>query len=124
MLSNSASLAATELARGDRAWAQRAEGQVDGEAAAEPIRAAIDAYATAVAVEPRSLEASWKLLRALWFSANFTIDDLAAKRRIYERAGDESERSLGLFAEHFGDRERLSAATPRSCALASRPTTP
>ena len=112
LLSTSASLAATELARGDRAWAQRAEGQVDGKAAAEPIRAAIDAYAAAVAVEPQSLEASWKLLRALWFSANFTIDDLAGKRRIYERAGDESERSLGLLAEHFGDRERLSAATP------------
>ena len=113
-LFNSSSLAtvAPELARGDLAWARRADGQVDGKAAPEPIRAAVDAYAAAVAVEPRSLEASWKLLRALRFSASFATDDVTARRRTYERANDESERALALLAERFDDRERLSDATP------------
>jgi len=108
-----ASLAAPpELARGDLAWARRGDGQVDGKAAPQPIGAAIDAYTAAVAVEPRSLEASWKLVRALWFSANFASEDVTAKRSTYERARDESGRGFALLAERFGDRERFADATP------------
>jgi hypothetical protein len=105
-------VAAPALMRGDRAWAQRADGQVDGRAAPEPIGAAIDAYESAVADEPRRLEASWKLLRALRFSANFATGDVTTKRSTYDLARRESERAIALLAEHFGDENRPASAAP------------
>jgi hypothetical protein len=98
--------------RGDRAWARRAEGQLDGRAAPGPIGAAIDAYEAAVADEPRSLEASWKLLRALRFSASFATGDVATMRGTYDLARGESERAFALLAEHLGDENRFRSATP------------
>jgi len=112
LLCSTAPSAANELARGDEAWARRADGQVDGKAAPAPIRAAVDAYAAAVAAEPGNLEASWKLLRALWFSAKFATDDVDSRRRAYERATAEGERALALLAQRFGGPEGLARATP------------
>src|SRR5512134_3499935 len=68
-----------ELARADRAWAQRAEGALEGRAAAGPITEALRAYEAAVAADPASLEARWKLLRALHFHGDFATPDPAAR---------------------------------------------
>jgi hypothetical protein len=112
LLSSTAPAAASELARGDEAWARRADGQVDGKAAPAPIRAAIGAYADAIAADPGNLEASWKLLRALWFSGRFATDDVDSRRRTYERATAESERAFALVAQRVGGAEGLARATP------------
>ena len=52
------------LARGDAAWARRAEGQNAGRAAAAPIAEAVAAYEEALSLEPASLETRARLLRA------------------------------------------------------------
>ncbi len=103
---------ASELARADALWARRAEGQVNAVARPEPIRAAIEAYQLAIATEPRNLEAYWKLLRALWFAADFASADVAEERSTYERTQAVSERAFEVLAEYVGGREALDGLTP------------
>jgi hypothetical protein len=55
------------IAVGDAAWEARAEGQRDGHPSPEPIGHALTAYEAALAAAPASLEARWKLQRALFF---------------------------------------------------------
>jgi tetratricopeptide (TPR) repeat protein len=105
---------ASELARADRVWAQRAEGAREGRAAPGPIAEALRAYETALAAEPSSLEARWKLLRALHFQGDFATADPAARRAIFERACALAEESLALLAERSGDLASLSDAALRA----------
>lgn len=105
---------ASELARADRVWAQRAEGAREGRAAPGPIAEALRAYETALAAEPSSLEARWKLLRALHFQGDFATADPAARRAIFERACALAEESLALLAERSGDLAGLSDAALRA----------
>ena len=109
---------ASDLGRADALWGRRAEGQMNAVARHEPVRAAIDAYERAIAAEPRNLEAHWKLLRALWFSADFASANSAAERRTYEQAHAVAERAFALLAERVGGRETLDDLTPE--ALAAR----
>jgi tetratricopeptide (TPR) repeat protein len=76
----------TPLARGDAAWAVRADGQRDGRAQLERAMRAVDAYQDAVDANPGDLEAWWKLLRALRFAAEFAAEDAARKRALLDRA--------------------------------------
>jgi hypothetical protein len=101
-----------ELARADALWAERADGQRDGKARAEPIGAAIAAYEAALAAQPDSLEAHWKLLRALWFSAEFASDDVELERRTYERGLEVAERAYAVLAARVGGADALAAAAP------------
>ena len=74
-----------DVAAGDRAWAARAE-LLDGERA-EPARIeeAIGHYRAALEAEPASLEARWKLLRALHYAIDFTsLPDDAQDARVRE----------------------------------------
>ncbi len=71
-----------DLTKGDRAWAARAE-MLDGDRA-DPTRIeeAIVHYRAAAEAEPDSLEARWKLLRALHYAIDFTTlseDDQEAR---------------------------------------------
>lgn len=109
---------ASELGRADALWARRAEGQRNAVARPEPVRAAIAGYERAIAAEPRSLEAHWKLLRALWFSADFAGANKAEERSTYEQAHAVAERAFALLAERVGGRETLDDFTPE--ALAAR----
>jgi len=93
-------------------WARRAEEQVDGRARPERIRAVIDALEAAVAAQPQSLEARWKLLRALWFSAEFATDDSAQARAIGERALVVADAALAVLATRVGGQEALAQAEP------------
>jgi hypothetical protein len=77
---------AADLARGDAAWARRAEGHARGKARPEPVGEAIAAYEAALAARPDALEPRWKLLRALWFQGEFASASEAAARAAYERA--------------------------------------
>ena len=95
------------VARGDAAYLRRAEGGADGRAARERIGEAIRAYEETVAADPRSLEARWKLLRALHFEADFATDEAEAKRRILDRARILSDEGVALLAERIGAGDRL-----------------
>jgi tetratricopeptide (TPR) repeat protein len=98
---------ADALARGDAAWARRAEGHGAGRAAAGPIGEAIAAYEEAVRASPASLEARWKLLRALYFEGDFVAADAAAKRQVFDRGRRAFEAALDLLAARAGGRELL-----------------
>ncbi len=103
-----------DLVRADAFWAQRAEGQIDAVARPEPIRAALDGYRAAVAATPDSLEAHWKLQRALWFAGDFTATDPAAKRLHHEQAIAAAEVAFAVLARRVGGEAALESATPES----------
>lgn len=103
-----------ELARADGFWAQRGEGQIDAKARPEPIRAALEGYLAAVAAAPDSLEAHWKLQRALWFTADFATSDPEAKRGLHEQAIAAASAAMAVLAKKVGGPDALEAATPES----------
>ncbi len=102
----------TTLTHGDALWAHRAEGQVNAQARPEPVRAAIAVYEGVLAADPQKLEAHWKLLRALWFSADFATEDAEQERRTYEQAQRVSERAFAALAERVGGGEALEELSP------------
>jgi len=86
------------LARGDAAWARRAEGQSDGKAAAAPIAEAVAAYEEALTAEPESLETRARLLRALWFQGEYATADNAGKQKVFEHGKAVGELGLDQIA--------------------------
>ena len=113
------------LARGDAAWQRRAEGAQGGRAAAGPIGAAVAAYEEALRAAPQSLEAHWKLLRALWFQGDYVASDNAAKQRVFGRGREVSDAAMAVLARRVG-REKLEAAraADRAAALRAIPEAP
>jgi tetratricopeptide (TPR) repeat protein len=103
---------ADEMARGDSAWARRAEGEREGRPLPGPIREAVRSYESALTSRPESLEARWKLLRALHFAGDFASEDPAEKRRIFDRAKDVSDQGLALLADQVGSGLRLEEMDP------------
>jgi tetratricopeptide (TPR) repeat protein len=110
-----------DLVRADAFWAQRAEGQIDAVARPEPIRAALDGYRAAVAATPDSLEAHWKLQRALWFAGDFAATDPAAERVHHEQAIAAAEAAFAVLARRVGGESALESATPESLREALAP---
>ena len=88
---------AGDVARGDAAWSNRAEGERGERPLPDPILEAIGAYEAALAARPESLEARWKLLRALHFAGDFVLEDRGEQRRIFDRGRQVSEPGLELF---------------------------
>lgn len=100
------------VARGDAAYARRAEGQEDGRPVAGPIDEAIAAYEEALEREPSSLEAAWKLLRALYFKGDFTTRDRDERREIFGRGRDVAEVALDVLGQCVGGRDVLDDMDP------------
>jgi tetratricopeptide (TPR) repeat protein len=98
---------ADDVARGDSAWASRAEGERGGRPQPGPILEAVSFYESALSARPESLEARWKLLRALHFAGDFAPAAEEDTRRIFERARDSAEKGLDLLAEAVGSDVRL-----------------
>ncbi|MAJ58831.1 MAG: hypothetical protein CBC48_02025 [bacterium TMED88] len=72
MLAAAPSVLHAEMAAGDRAWSSRAA-KVEGDRAdPKNIEIAIDEYRSTLSESPESLEARWKLLRALQYAVDFT----------------------------------------------------
>ena len=98
----------------DRLWALRAEGSTGGRALSGPIDLAIDACRAALAAEPDSLEARWRLMRALYFKGEHTTGAPDAKRTIFDEGRTVAEQALAILRREAG-REKpqdLSGATP------------
>jgi uncharacterized protein YbgA (DUF1722 family) len=97
-----------DVARGDSAWVRRAEGERKGRPLPGPILEAVRSYETALTARPESLEARWKLLRALHFAGEFASQGQdQEKRRIFDRARKVSEKGLDLLAQQIGSEVRL-----------------
>jgi tetratricopeptide (TPR) repeat protein len=105
---------AGDVARGDAAWRNRAEGERDERPLPGPILDAIRSYEAALAARPESLEARWKLLRALHFAGDFVIEDREERRRIFDRGRQVSEQGLELLARQIGPGKRLGELEPEA----------
>jgi len=84
-------LAGDDLAMGDRAWAQRAEGHQGSRAALEPIQTAINAYLRVLDAEPENLEARWKLLRAFYFKGEFVLQNNKERLALFKTGREIAE---------------------------------
>jgi hypothetical protein len=110
---------AAAIARGDAAWERRAEGAHGGHAARAPIAAAVAAYEEAGAAQRGNLEASWKLLRALWFEGEYVASTEAEKQRVFGRGKAVSESAWAAVGKSVGV-AKLAAANPADRAAALR----
>jgi hypothetical protein len=111
-------LSAAEPAPGsadiDRLWSLRAEGSSGGHALPGPITLTIDACRAVLAAEPDSLEARWRLMRALYFKGEHTTDDPAAKKALFDEGRTVAEQALAILRRDAGReaRQDLGKATP------------
>ena len=105
---------ADDVSRGDSAWASRAEGEREGRPQSAPILAAVSCYESALAASPGSLEARWKLLRALHFAGDFVAQEAQERRAIFDRAREVSDEGLDLLADRVGSEARLEEMEPEA----------
>jgi len=119
----SAADATAAIARGDAAWERRGEGHVGGRAAAGPIGEAVAAYDEAAQSDPQSLEARWKLMRALYFQGEYVAASDDEKKAVFGRGREVGEAALDLLAQPLGGRAKLDRMKPPeiATALAQRP---
>ena len=98
----------------DRLWALRAEGSTGGRALSSPIDLTIDASRAVLAAEPESLEARWRLMRALYFKGEHTTDDPTAKRTLFDEGRTVAEQALAVLRRGAGREahRNLAKATP------------
>lgn len=79
---------------GDEHYVNRNEGHVGSTLAPGPIAKAIASYEQALAEYPASVEASWKLMRALYFQGTYTDLDDERKKEIFRRCTDLGEGAI------------------------------
>lgn len=115
---------AEDLMSGDSAWSRRAEGEREGRPERAPILQAIGFYERALAEHPGSLEARWKLLRALHFAGEFATDSEDDARTIFERARDVSETGIEDLAARVGSGDRLDETAIQSLPTLLEATVP
>lgn len=113
------------LADADRLWALRGEGSVGGHAQAAAIDPVIAACRAVLAREPGSVAAHGCLMRALYFKGEYVVDDVTAKREIFDEGRKAAEEALGILrhdASKASGRD-FSKATPVELAplLKDRP---
>jgi len=86
---------ASAEARGDAAWARRAEGfAASGRVASGPAAKAVAAYEEALAAEGPAPRLAGKLVDALWFRGHFVLADGPGARALYDRAVEVAEAAV------------------------------
>lgn len=116
---------AEAIARGDAAWDHRAEGSQGGRAARAPIAAAVAAYEEALKSSPTNPEASWKLLRALWFEGDYAANGDEEKQRILGRGKAVADAAWAAIGKRVGaGKLAAAAAADRAAALREVPEAP
>lgn len=106
------------IATGDRAWVGRAAGHQGARAAAEPIQEAIDAYSQALAADPESLEARWKLLRALYFKGEHVLDEREARLELFKGGIEIADAGRQQIEQHYGLEDDSLGLEPEEVAAA------
>jgi hypothetical protein len=103
---------AEPMARGDAAWARRADGAVGGRAQAAPIAEAVAAFEAALQARPGDALATWKLLRALHFQGDYTGLGREERRRIFDRGRTVAELAIDELARRTVGRGKLDDLDP------------
>jgi len=85
------------LARGDEAYARRAEGREGLWADTGPISEALVAFEEALVADPENQLARTKLLRALFFKGDYVLRDRDAKLEVFERGQTLGEEGISLL---------------------------
>lgn len=111
------------VAGADEAWARRAEGSQDRQAAAGPIGEAVAGYERALESSPDSIAIREKLLRALYYQAQFATADGPARRAIHARGRELADEGISRLADELGRSAPFDLRSPRetAAALAGRP---
>lgn len=101
------------IAAFDAAWARRAEGARGGTAREAAVAPALAAIRAAVAADPDSLAARWRLMRALYFLGEHATEGDSAKREVFDEGRKLGDATLDLI------RRKAGAATGRDLSKAS-----
>jgi tetratricopeptide (TPR) repeat protein len=109
------------IARGDESYRQRAEGHRGRRAQPQPIQQAIAAYTEALDTDPESLEARWKLLRALYFQGEFVLDDDVARLALFEKGREIADVGRQQIERQYGLTEDSLEMKPEQVAEAIGP---
>jgi hypothetical protein len=91
-----AATAQAQMSEGDRLWAARADGHQGGHARAAAIDPVIAAYQKAVTENASSIEARWKLLRALRFKGAYVANTNEEKKQLFGSAKKAGEDALAV----------------------------
>jgi hypothetical protein len=105
---------ATALAAVDSAWSRRSEGAKGGSATGGAADAVVEAGRSAVAADPKSLAARWRLMRALYFKGEHATSGSEAKKTVFDEGKRLGEETLDLIRREAGAvaGKDLSKATP------------
>jgi hypothetical protein len=97
-----ASSSAAAVARGDEHYAHRDQGAAGPRADSHRVEQAILEYRRALALEPGSIGARYRLLRALFFRATFCGAEQEQQRRLFDEAKRLSEEGLERVLKDVG----------------------
>ena len=105
---------APAVAAFDAVWSRRAEGAVGGAAREGAVAPVVVAGRSAVAANPGSLPARWRLMRSLYFQGEHATTGSAAKKDVFEGGKRLGEETLDLIRKEAGTAagKDLSKATP------------
>lgn len=91
-----------ELLEVDAAWARRADGANGGKAVEGAVTTLVATARRAVAAHPRSLDARWRLMRALYFQGEHATEGAEAKKKVFEEGKRLGEETLDLVRREAG----------------------
>ncbi len=81
----------------DAAWAARADGSTGGRARVGPVRRVVSLLRADLAEEPLSIEARWRLMRALYFAGEYASGGMAEAKGCFVEATRVAEECLVLL---------------------------
>ena len=90
------------ITQGDSLYAGRHEGHTRGLASSRPIDQAITIYRNAIEIDPNSIEAKWKFLRANYFKGAMSDLGIKPRQEIFDEGRQVGEVALQVLGKKVG----------------------